>query len=136
MPTLPWTGPRGAEVATAPALVMASRFELKGYRDVPGFLLAALRIRRQMLKSPGVVGVSLISQPLRKTFYTLSAWRDRDALDAAVVAQPHAATMAKYRTRTNDSAFTFWEHSPDTPPGWPEAHRRLDEVVRARTQTA
>ncbi|SEH62931.1 hypothetical protein SAMN04489835_2222 [Mycolicibacterium rutilum] len=127
MPTLPWTTPTTAEPPTAPALVMASRFELKRYRDVPGFLVAALRIRRQMLRSPGVLGVSLIAQPRKKTFYTLSAWRDRSALDAAVAEQPHVATMAKFRTRMADSVFTFWDRAEHTPPGWPEAHRRLGQ---------
>lgn len=125
MPTLPWTEPTSVGPVAAPALVMASRFELKRYRDVPAFLFAALRIRRQMLRSPGALGVSLIAQPRRKVFYTLSAWRDRRALDCAVAGQPHAATMAKFRTRMADSVFTFWDRAESTPPDWPEAHRRL-----------
>lgn len=129
MPTLPWTQPTPDVPATA--LVMASRFTLNSYRDVPGFLLAALRIHRQMLRAPGVVGVSLIARPTAKTFYTLSAWRDRAALDAAVREQPHAATMARYRTSMSDAVFTFWEHDTTTPPGWPEAHRRLEEAKTA-----
>ncbi|MGV0853647.1 hypothetical protein [Mycolicibacterium phlei] len=134
MPTLPWTQPTGSAPVTA--LVMASRFTLKSYRDVPGFLLAALRIRHQMLRSPGVVGVSLIARPAAKTFYTLSAWCDRAALEAAVREQPHAATMARYRTSMNNSVFTFWEHTDAAPPGWPEAHRRLDEAEKAPSNDA
>ncbi|ULE35262.1 hypothetical protein [Mycobacterium sp. IDR2000157661] len=132
MPTLPWATPTAEESGYVPqTLVMASRFELRRCRDVPAFLLAAMRIRRQMLKSPGVVGVSLIAQPLRRTFYTLSAWRDRRALDSAVAAQPHAATMAGFRTRMADSLFTFWDHPGGPPPDWAEAFQRLDAVARA-----
>ena len=126
MPTLPWIAPAAADPRpVAEAVVMASRFELKRWRDVPGFLFAALRIRRQMLRSPGVLGVSLVARPLQKRFYTLSAWQDRHALDAAVAGQPHAATMARFRTSMADSVFTFW-HTDHTPPGWPDALTRLD----------
>jgi hypothetical protein len=50
---------------------MASRLELQRLRDVPRFLIAALRIRRQMLDSPGAVGLSLIARPLQHAFWTL-----------------------------------------------------------------
>lgn len=65
MPTIPWTTPKLAanRRATSDVVVMASRFELRSLRDVPRFLLAAMRIRRQMLKSPGVLGLSLIAKP-------------------------------------------------------------------------
>ena len=134
MPTLPWTTPAKTPTPTAngPALVMASRFELTTWRDVPAFLKAAVRIRRQMLGSPGVHGVSLIAQPLRRTFYTLSAWQDRDALNRAVAGQPHASTMTRFHSKMTAAVFAFWEAPADggIRPGWPEAHRRLAEVER------
>ena len=127
MPTLPWATPAADDHRLgSETLVMASRFELKRWRDVPDFLLAALRIHRQMLRSPGVVGVSLIAQPLRRTFYTLSAWHDRRALDAAVAQQPHAATMARFRPTMADSRFIFWTQSDGADPAWPDALARLD----------
>ncbi|GAB3218376.1 DUF3291 domain-containing protein [Mycolicibacterium hippocampi] len=134
MPTLPWTTPAGAgpHRGAPGTLAMASRFELERWRDVPGFFISALRIRDQMLQSPGVIGVSLVARPLRRTFFTLSAWRDRAALNAAVAGQPHAATMARYRTRMADSAFTFWEPADDSPPDWRDAVARLDEAAEIR----
>jgi len=56
---------------------MASRLELRRLRDVPSFLAAALRIRRQMLASPGVLGLSLIARPLHRTArrYWWAKWR-------------------------------------------------------------
>jgi hypothetical protein len=59
---------------------MASRFDMPTLSRVPRFLFAARRIRRQVLRSPGVLGVlgvSLIAMPMRKTFYTLSGWQNR-----------------------------------------------------------
>ena len=85
MPTLPWKAPNSPPPADGPVTVMASRLELRRLSDVPSFLAAALRIRRQMLASPGVLGLSLIARPLRRTFWTLSAWQDQAAMSAAVI---------------------------------------------------
>lgn len=126
MATLPWTT-SGHTAPGAEVVVMASRFRLTRWRDVPTFFLAALRVRAQMLAAPGVVGVSLIARPLRRTFYTLSAWQDRDALDSAVAGQPHAETMARFRTRMADSMFTFWHSPADIRPEWADALRRLGQ---------
>lgn len=128
MPTIPWTTPKIVVNAHGPtdAVVMASRFDLRAMSYVPGFLLAAMRIRRQMLASPGVLGVSLIAKPLRKTFFPLSAWRDRDALEAAVARQPHAHTMELFHPRMADSHFVFWTiPRSELPPRWPDALQRL-----------
>ena len=65
----------------SPVVVMASRFELKRMRDVPGFLLDSLRIRRQVLRADGALGVSLVAHPLRRQVLTLSAWSDRQAVN-------------------------------------------------------
>jgi hypothetical protein len=128
MPTLPWTTPRRRTLPTGELTVMASRFQLQSWRDVPSFLLAALKIRRQMLGSSGIVGMSLIAKPIAKTFYTLSAWDDSDALNRAVRQQPHLDTMQRFRTRTEESLFAFWTLSSAQPrPGWDDAHHRLDQ---------
>ncbi|PLV48028.1 hypothetical protein X011_17800 [Mycobacterium tuberculosis variant microti OV254] len=108
---------------------MASRFELRSLRDVPRFLLAAMRIRRQMLKSPGVLGLSLIAKPLNKSFFTLSAWQDREALDAAVPRQPHARTMEHFHSGMAGSRFVFWTvPRSELPIKWRDALRRLDST--------
>jgi len=110
MPTLPWISVRPAD---APAVVMASRFELRRLRDVPRFFLDAMRIHRQVRAADGVLGLSLVAHPLRREFFTLSAWRDRAAVDALVRAEPHRSTMGRYRPVMADSAFRFWEVSPE-----------------------
>lgn len=131
MPTLPWTAAksRAAPPDGADVVIMASRFVVTAWRDVPPFLFSAMSIRRQMLRSEGAMGVSLIAQPTRRTFYTLSAWRDRSALDAAVMQQPHARSMTRFRSRMDSSSFAFWtvSASASTRPRWPEAHQRLRE---------
>lgn len=109
MATLPWTAPR-EPAPGSDAVVLGSYLELRSFRDVPGFLLAALRVRRQVLRSPGALGVSLIAHPTRKVFRTLSAWADQGALDDFVQQEPHRSVMARYHERLADAAFTTWTH--------------------------
>lgn len=126
MPTLPWLPVHSADPATT-TVVMASRFRLRGLRHVPRFFLDSMRIHRQVRAADGALGVSLIAHPLRREFYTLSAWRDRAALDSLVRAEPHRSAMRRHRRAMTESTFTFWTVPADQLPiSWDEARNRLD----------
>ena len=132
MPTLPWTTAE-TPAPGADAVVLGSRLELRAYRHVPGFLRAAMRVRRQVHGSRGALGVSLIAQPTRKTFWTLSAWADQGSLDAFVGTAPHTQIMERFRDRMTATAFTTWSQDTSELPKphsnakalWREAKRRL-----------
>jgi quinol monooxygenase YgiN len=131
MPTLPWTIPNPAPPGTH-AYAMASRFEVRSAADVPRFFLKALAAWRQVRSAPGCLGASLIAQPLRRVFYTLSAWQDRDALYAFAAAQPHRGIMASLRPTMRSATFTFWDvPTGQLPLSWDDARRRLSEQARA-----
>ncbi|WP_418958642.1 DUF3291 domain-containing protein [Streptomyces tritici] len=127
MPTLPWTAPNPPRPGTTHAYVMASRFEVRSLKDVPRFLLKSLAAWRQVRRAPGALGASLVARPLARTFLTLSAWEDRDALYAYARAEPHRSIMNGLRSTMRDSTFTFWEAPVDRlPVDWDDARRRLD----------
>jgi len=138
MATLPWTTTAVAPDPDTDVVVLGSRLELRSLRDVPGFLSAALKLRRQVRAMPGAVGVSLIATPTRKTFWTLSAWVDQASLDAFVATPPHDAVMQRYHERMVGSAFTTWtvktrdlpERLSNARQLWTEAKRRLGAATR------
>jgi heme-degrading monooxygenase HmoA len=125
MPTLPWI-PVSQPAPTSEVVVMASRFRVRGFRHVVPFFVDAMRVLAQMRKADGAIGVSLVAHPLRKEFATLSAWRDRAALDAAVRGEPHRSVMRRQGAVMAASTFRFW-NAPATslPLTWEEADRRL-----------
>jgi len=122
---LPWIAVREPTPATD-VVVMASRFRLRGFRHVLPFFLDSLRVHAQVRRADGALGVSLVARPLRREFRTLSAWRDRAALDAMVRAEPHRSVMGRHRGAMADSAFTFWTAPASALPlTWEEADERL-----------
>jgi heme-degrading monooxygenase HmoA len=85
-----------------------------------------MAIRRQSLSADGFIGLALNTSLPRRTFFTLSAWRDRDALSAFVRSEPHQSFMRRYHPAMADSAFVFWNLPADQlPPSWPQARERL-----------
>ena len=123
--TIPWKNSTTAPTAT---LVQVSRLELARIRDVPGFLVASLRLRRATLTSPGCVGVSLRAAPFAKTFWTLSSWRDAADVSTFVRSERHLAVMERYRDRMAGSSFHTWNGTNGiaATPEWRDAIRRLD----------
>ena len=57
-----------------------------------------VKLRRQVLHTPGGLGVSMIAEPSRKTYWTLSAWTDQAALDHFVRTSPHSDAMRLLRS--------------------------------------
>jgi len=124
---IPWKNTRTQVGRTDTVVVQVSRLELAHVRDVPGFLLAALQIRRWVLQADGAIGMSLIAQPLKRTFWTLSAWQDEDAIKRLMTSDRHRAAMTKYQDRMSDSHFHTWHETDPAllPPDWDAAQTRL-----------
>ncbi|MEU6217732.1 DUF3291 domain-containing protein [Streptomyces sp. NPDC047022] len=136
MPTLPWTTV-STPASNAHAFVMASRLQARSLFDVPRFFLRSLAAWKQVRNAPGAYGASLVAQPLKRTFWTLSAWEDRQALYTYARAEPHRSVMNGLRSATDHSIFTFWQvPAADLPISWADARRRLAEQELADARSA
>ncbi|MFE9563597.1 DUF3291 domain-containing protein [Streptomyces sp. NPDC006487] len=134
MPDVPWSTPTrpdpGAEV-----YVMASRFETASLTGALRFFLKSPGIVLQMRKAPGAHGVALRARVLRRTFLTLSAWEDRDALYRFAGSEPHRSSSRSAAAYTKEAGFAFWTvPASELPIGWAEAERRLAEAKKAKTE--
>jgi heme-degrading monooxygenase HmoA len=103
---------------------MVSRLELQRLRDVPSFLVHALRLRKATMRADGAGGLALTASPLRRTFWTLSSWESEAALRAFVRHPEHLATMRAFDGRMAGSKFVTW--STTERPTWADGMRRLD----------
>lgn len=126
MPTLPWMPVNRPTDTDAVAVVMASHFKVRGFRHVLPFFIDALRVHRQVRRADGAYGISLVARPLRREFWTLSAWRDQAALHAMVRTEPHRGVMKRHRAAMAETTFRFWTvPAGDLPVNWDDALRRL-----------
>ncbi|MFZ3472250.1 DUF3291 domain-containing protein [Streptomyces sp. 4.24] len=127
MPDIPWTTPTPAAPGSE-VYVMASRFETASLAGALKFFLKAPGIILQIRKAPGAHGAALRARILRRTFLTLSAWEDRDALYRFAGSEPHRSGSRKAAAYMKESAFTFWTvPAGELPISWAEAERRLAE---------
>ena len=87
----------------------------------------ASEVRKQLARTEGVVGFSLLARPLRKQYATLSVWVDEQALAAFADASPHRELMAKLRPEMGPTKFVRWTiKGSDGRPSWREALQRLN----------
>ena len=122
---IPWTAPAAPDVlAGQDIVIMGSRFELLSAWRSPVFLGHAMRIWLQARRSPGIIGVSLRAQPLRATFWTLSAWSSQAALRDFAQADPHHSIVARVRPWTKSAVLRTW-----TVPGGGAAAAALDPAA-------
>ncbi|MFD9358465.1 DUF3291 domain-containing protein [Streptomyces sp. NPDC060031] len=131
MPDIPWSTPTRA-APDAEVYVMASRFETATLTGAVRFFLKSPGIIGQIRKAPGAHGVALRARVLSRTFLTLSAWEDREALYRFARSEPHRSSSRAAAGFMKESAFAFWTvPAAQLPIGWAEAERRLAEQKSA-----
>jgi hypothetical protein len=126
MPALPWIQVSEPEIEVV-YVVMASRLPLRSYARIPSFIKATTRIRRQLATADGLIGYSLDAKLVAKTFWTLSAWRDQEALDSFARAEPHRRLMTAIRPHMNPTTFVTWNSTgSEIPVKWTTARQQLN----------
>jgi heme-degrading monooxygenase HmoA len=68
--------------------VLASSIPPRSVASTGRLFRGSRAVRRQLLATDGVRGFSMLAEPLRKHYATLSVWRDEVALEAFSRAHP------------------------------------------------
>ena len=107
-------------------LVLASSIPPKSMSSTWKLFRGSRVVRRQLLGTDGVLGFSMLAEPVRKNYETLSVWRDTAALDAFAVVHPHQQLMRELAPAMGATKFVRWTISgADGVPSWSEALERL-----------
>lgn len=107
-------------------LVLASSIPARKLSSTWRMFRGASAIRRQLASTEGVVGFSLLAEPMRKHYATLSVWTDEEALGRFVAGSPHREIMAELAPAMGPTRFVKWTMSAgDGLPSWPDALDRL-----------
>jgi heme-degrading monooxygenase HmoA len=107
-------------------LVLASSIPPKSMSSTWRMFRGSRIVRQQLLTTDGVLGFSMLAEPVRKNYATLSVWRDEAALDAFADTNPHSRLMADMARSMNEPRFVRWTISGgDGTPSWSDALDRL-----------
>ena len=129
MPARPWQTLNKAEPQRN-YLVQLSYLPLVRYRSLLPFGRWLLAIQKQLSETSGVIGYSLLARPLKREFWTLSAWSDPSALRDFVRAAAHVRAMGALRSHMGQTMFIEWTLAgEDFPPRWNDALKRFYERV-------
>ena len=88
------------------------------------FGLATSSVLKQVVRAEGFLGGALLPDR-RWTFWTMTAWRDEDAMRAFVGADPHRAAMPKFADWCDEVSVVHWRQPEPTPPPWLDVDARM-----------
>mgnify|MGYP002403655924 CR=1 FL=1 len=128
MATLRWSSPNPPD---DDVVMFASRLPVDSWRTFASMVRASLAVRRQLRRSPGLVGYTLIADVRRRTLWTASAWRSTEAMSAFVSTEPHRSVMRTYAGRIGTPSFMQWSAPPSDLPDDAASIARALEAVPA-----
>ena len=127
MPTRPWQSFHQVE-SDKEYLVQLSYLPLLRYRGLIPFTRWLLAIQRQLSQANGFIGYSLLAHPVRRDFWTLSAWSDKDSLNNFFRSAPHAKAMKALSEQMGQTRFIEWTvKGLALPPSWNNALTRFSK---------
>lgn len=110
-------------------LVMASSIPPRSLRSTWRLFQGSRAVRKQLLSTEGVIGFSMLAEPLRRHYATLSIWDDAEALAAFTAGRPHHDLMVELAPEMAPTTFVTWTISGRDPrPTWSEALERLERA--------
>jgi heme-degrading monooxygenase HmoA len=107
-------------------LVLASSIPPRTWGSTRALFVGAGAVRKQLAKTDGVIGFSLLARPFRKQYATLSVWEDEAALAAFASQAPHRELVASLTPHMAPTKFIRWTtNAGDGRPSWRDALQRL-----------
>lgn len=130
MPATPWRT-FGSPDPNSDFVALLSYLPLKSYWRMPSFFYHTVQVAKQLASAQGLLGYSVLTRPLSKRFWTLSAWKDDAALRDFVQHPPHVRIMTTIAPHMGQTKFWRWTvKGSQLPLGWDDALRRFADNSR------
>jgi hypothetical protein len=110
-------------------LVSATRLRVRGLRFLPAFFLSTNRSKGQAERAAGFVKGQLVIDHGR-TFWTVTMWRDLDAMRAFRNGGAHGRDMRKIAAWCDEASTATWEQDSEELPDMEELGQRMVEAAR------
>jgi hypothetical protein len=105
-------------------VISVTRLRLRSVRFLPAFFWNSFKVNKQVVRANGfMAGKTFLDS--KRTFWTMTAWRDPDTMKSFRNTAPHQIAMRKLPHWCDEASYTRWEQETDDLPDWKEAHRKL-----------
>ena len=110
--------------------VSITRLHLRGFRYLLPFAWRSHLSARQAERSPGFLAGAVFGNPLRKTFWTMTVWKEESSMRAFRAAGDHRLVMAKLADWCDEGAVAHWQQRDATVPSSNEMLKRMQATGR------
>jgi len=111
-------------------IVSVTRMRVRSTSLMPLFLIHARRAIAQIRKAEGHLA-GAVKRDGNFAYWTMSVWRDENAIQAYVSGGAHRTAMSHLRNWGIEASMVRWAQNETNLPDWPEAARRLRKDGRA-----
>ena len=112
------------------SFVSITRLRIRSVRFLPFFAMHTFRSIRQVQRSPGFKGGSLLTDR-RWTFWTMTVWDGPDSMRRFMTSGSHRGAMPHLLDWCDEASVVHWDQPEDALPTWDEAYRRMCDSGRA-----
>jgi len=115
-------------------VIVVTRLRLKDAALFDEFFASAIAVTEQAQNSEGNLGADVLAEA-NNTYWTRTAWQERDLMNAFVGAEPHLRTMSHIGDWCDEATFVDWEQASTDLPDWMDGYRRLVESGQGASLT-
>jgi Antibiotic biosynthesis monooxygenase len=105
-------------------VIVVTRLRLKDPMFLDEFFASAVAVVEQAQNSEGNLGADVLAEA-NNTYWTRTAWQERDLMHAFVGSEPHLTTMSRLDEWCDEATFVDWEQASAGLPDWQDGYGHL-----------
>jgi len=115
-------------------IIVVTRLRLRNPTLIDEFFTHAAAVIEQAMQSEGNLGVDALAEA-HDAWWSVTAWRERAAMQACVNAEPHLSTEALLDRLCDEATFVDWEQASPQLPDWQTCWHHLVTDGQSATLT-
>jgi hypothetical protein len=104
--------------------IVVTRLRLRDPAFFDEFFVSAVAVVEQATSAEGNLGADVLAEA-NNTYWTRTAWQDRDLMDRFVGSEPHLSAMGRLDEWCDEATFVDWEQAGAELPDWQDSYARL-----------
>jgi hypothetical protein len=105
-------------------VIVITRLRLRDPALFDEFFASAVAATEQAQSSEGNLGADVLADA-NNTYWTRTAWQERDVMHAFVGSEPHLSIMGRLDDWCDEATFIEWEQAGAELPDWQDSYGRL-----------